>query len=135
MSDQETKNIQLIRSYLNVLASGSFGDDLSKFFTPDAIQVEFPNILNTKGGQSDLTAILTRAEQGRNILAKQTYDIKSETAEDSRVAIEAVWTGTLAVLIGKLTPGSTMRAHFSIHFEMRDGRIAVQRNYDCFDPW
>jgi limonene-1,2-epoxide hydrolase len=134
MSDQETNNIQLIRSYLNVLESGAFGDELSKYFTMDAIQVEFPNILNTKGGQSDLTAILTRAEQGRKILSKQTYDIKSETADGSRVAIEAIWTGTFAVPIGKLTPGSTMHAHFSIHFEIRDGRIAVQHNYDCFDP-
>ncbi len=135
MSNEETKNIQLIRSYLNVLASGGYGDELAKFFTPDAIQVEYPNILNPKGGQSDLITILTRAEQGRKLLTTQTYDIQSETANGLRVAIEAIWTGTLAVPLGKLASGSTMRAHFAIYFEMRDGRITVQRNYDCFDPW
>ncbi|MFZ5909690.1 MAG: nuclear transport factor 2 family protein [Chloroflexota bacterium] len=135
MSNQEKQNRQLIRSYLNALASGVIGDELAQFFTPDAVQIEFPNRLNANGGRSDLAAILLRAEQGQKILSQQTYEIQSETAEDSRAAVEAIWTGTLAVPVGTLMPGSTMRAHFAIHFEMRDGRIAVQRNYDCFDPW
>lgn len=135
MSNQKEKNRQLIRSYLNALASGVIGEELAHFFTPDAVQIEFPNRLNANGGRSDLAAILLRAEQGQKILKQQTYEIQSETAEESHVAVEAVWTGTLGIPFGTLAPGSIMKAHFAIHFEMRDGRIAVQRNYDCFDPW
>ena len=132
---QKEQNIQLIRSYLNALAAGAVGDDLAKFFTPDIAQIEYPNRLNPNGGRSDLAAILHRAEQGRKLMAEQTYEILSEMAEGPRVAIEATWTGVLAVPVGTLEPGSTMRAHFAIHFEIRDGLIAEQRNYDCFEAW
>jgi ketosteroid isomerase-like protein len=135
MSNQEEKNRQLIRSYLGALGSGAVGDELARFFTSDAVQIEFPNRLNANGGRSDLVTILLRAEQGQKLLTQQTYEIQSETAEGNQVAVEAIWTGTLAVPVGGLAPGSTMRAHFALHFEIRDGRIAVQRNYDCFDPW
>jgi hypothetical protein len=135
MSDQKEQNRQLIRSYLNALESGVIGDELAQFFTPDAVQIEFPNRLNANGGRSDLATILLRAEQGQKILSQQTYEIQSETVEDACIAVEAIWTGTLAIPLGTLAPGSTMKAHFAIHFEIREGRIAVQRNYDCFDPW
>jgi len=135
MSDQKEQNRQLIRSYLNALESGVIGDELAQFFTPDAVQIEFPNRLNANGGRSDLATILLRAEQGQKILSQQTYEIQSETVEDACIAVEAIWTGTLAIPLGTLAPGSTLKAHFAIHFEIREGRIAVQRNYDCFDPW
>ncbi len=135
MPNQKEQNRQLIRSYLNALASGATGDDLARFFTPDAVQIEFPNRLNANGGRSDLATLLLRAQQGQKMLSQQSYDMQSETVEDSRVAVEVVWTGTLAVAIGTLAAGSIMKAHIAIHFEIRDGRIAVQRNYDCFDPW
>lgn len=135
MPKQEEQNRQSIRSYLAALGSGAAGTELSGFFTPDAVQIEYPNRLNPAGGKSDLATILVRAEQGRKLLTRQTYEIQSEAAEGSRIAVEALWTGTLAVQVGTLLPGSTMRAHLSIHFEMRDGLIAVQRNYDCFEPW
>jgi ketosteroid isomerase-like protein len=28
-----------------------------------------------------------------------------------------------------------MRAHFAVFIELRDGKIAEQRNYDCFEPF
>ncbi|MBI5033665.1 MAG: nuclear transport factor 2 family protein [Chloroflexi bacterium] len=135
MSNQEEQNRQLVRSYLSALGSGASGDALARFFTTDAVQIEYPNRLNANGGQSDLPTILLRAEQGKKLLTQQTYEIQSVTAEGSQVAVEAIWTGTLAVPVGTLAAGSSMQAHFAIHFVMRDGRIAIQRNYDCFDPW
>ena len=135
MTTLETDPRTLIRSYLSALASGAAGEELRPFFVPDAVQIELPNRLNPKGGTSDLTRLLARSEQGRHLFSAQSYEIRSETAEDERVAVEAVWTGTLAVPLGSLAAGATMRAFFSMHFEMRDGKIAVQRNYDCFEPW
>jgi len=125
----------MVRSYLAALEAGAVGDELARFFTTDAVQVELPNKLNPAGGRSDLPTMLKRAEQGRHILHKQTYEIRSEVAEGSRVAVEAVWTGVLKVPVGSLQPGATMKAHFAMFFEFDGGRIASQRNYDCFDPW
>ncbi len=135
MSNQKAQSRQFVRSYLSAIASGAIGDDLARFFTPDAVQIEYPNRLNPNGGQSDLSTILLRAEQGQKLLTKQTYEVQSITVEESEVAVEAIWTGTVAVQVGTLQPGSTMRAHIAIHLVMRDGRIAIQRNYDCFEPW
>ena len=128
-------NLKIIRSYLQALAAGVTGNDLATYFTSDALQVEFPNRLNPNGGQSDLATLLARAEQGRRILKQQTYDITSELVQGDLVAIEALWTGTLAVHIGPLEPDSMMKAHFAMFFEMQAGKIRLQRNYDCFQPW
>ncbi len=51
------------------------------------------------------------------------------------VALEVLWTGTLAVALGTLPVGGQMRAHFAMFLEFRDGKIVAQRNYDCFEPW
>jgi len=31
--------------------------------------------------------------------------------------------------------GVQSRARFTVSLEFRNGKIARQRNYDCFDPW
>jgi ketosteroid isomerase-like protein len=51
------------------------------------------------------------------------------------VAVELHWNGTLRVPFGKLEPGAVMRAHIAAFIDVRDGRIAAQRNYDCYEPW
>ena len=135
MSDVEAANLATIRAYLEALQRGAVGDALAKFFTPDARQIELPNRLNPRGGVSDLATILRRAEQGQKLLRNQQYEIVSELAQDHRVAMEAKWTGTLAVPLGSLQAGATMTAHFAMFFELIDGRIQLQRNYDCFEPW
>jgi ketosteroid isomerase-like protein len=135
MTETEATNLSAVRSYITAVESGAMGDALACFFTPDATQVELPNRLNQHGGQSNLATILVRAEQGRKLLKSQRFDVQSETVQGSRVAIEAVWTGVLSVPLGTLVAGTTLRAHFAMFFELRDGRIRSQRNYDCFEPW
>lgn len=135
MTEIEETNLSVIRSYLAAVENGATGDALARFFAPDATQVELPNRLNPEGGQSNLASILVRADQGRKLLESQHFAVQSETVQGSRVAIEAVWTGTLAVPLGTLSAGTTLRAHFAMFFDLRDGRIQFQRNYDCFEPW
>lgn len=125
----------LVREYLAALEAGVAGDDLARFFTPDAVQVELPNALNPNGQTSDLPTLLARSLQGRRLLSSQTYEIVSEMATADAVAMEARWTGVLAIPVGTLAPGSQMRAHFAMFFAFRDGRICRQRNYDCFEKW
>lgn len=135
MTPVESQNIATVREYLAALESGAVSEALTRFFTPDAVQIELPNQLNPNGGQSDLPTMRKRAEQGKKLLARQSYEIVSEMAQGSRVAVEARWTATLAVPLGSLPAGGSMAAHFAMFFELRDGRIASQKNYDCFEPW
>lgn len=131
----EDTNLATVRAYLAELGNGAIGDALGKFFTADAIQTELPNKLNPHGGQSDLPTILKRAEIGQQLLQSQRFEIVSEVASGTRVAVEAKWSAVIAVPLESLAAGSTMTAHFAMFFELRDGLICAQRNYDCFEPW
>ena len=135
MTETEANNLSVVRSYIAAIEGGATGDALASFFAPEAIQVELPNRLNPQGGQSDVATIVSRAEQGKKLLKFQSFEVKSEMVQGSRVAIEALWTGVLAVPLGTLAADATLRAHFAMFFELSDGRIRAQRNYDCFEPW
>lgn len=130
----ETANIQFVREYLAAVESNATGEALSRFYTPDAQQIELPNRLNPNGGHSDLPNLLKRAEQVPAILESQEYEIHSAIAQGNRVAVEATWTAVLAVPLASLPAGGTMMVHFAMFFELRDGKIHRQRNYDCFEP-
>jgi ketosteroid isomerase-like protein len=129
------RNLEVVRSYIKALQDGEAGDALRRFFTQDVRQIEMPNQLNPRGQESDLEHILQRSLQGLKILKQQRYEIVSEMAQEDRVAVEAHWTGVLAVTVGTLAAGAEMKASFAMFFRFRDGRIAMQRNYDCFEAW
>ncbi|KFN43032.1 nuclear transport factor 2 family protein [Arenimonas oryziterrae] len=135
MATREQENIQLIREYLKALESAATGENLARFFTTDAVQVELPNRLNPQGGRSDLATLLRRAELVPNLLRSQNYAIVSELAAGEHVAVEATWSATLATGFGSVAAGTEMRAHFAMFFRIENGRIQSQRNYDCFEPW
>jgi ketosteroid isomerase-like protein len=134
VSDSE-RNIEVVRSYMKALQDGEAGDSLRRFFTQDVRQIEMPNQLNPRGQESDLEHILQRSLQGLQILKWQSYEVVSEMAHADRVAVEARWTGVLAVVAGTLAAGAEIKASLAMFFRFRDGRIAMQRNYDCFEPW
>jgi ketosteroid isomerase-like protein len=131
----EQTHLDLARRYLQALADGATGPRLAAFFTPDVEQREYPNRLTPHGAVRDLAALLEGAERGQAILAAQTYVIERALASGSHVALEVTWTGTLAIQLGALNAGDTMTAHFAVFLDFRDGKIAAQRNYDCFEPW
>jgi ketosteroid isomerase-like protein len=128
-------NLETAREYLRAIERGATGDALAQFFAPDVMHQEFPNRLSPNGRKSDLAAMLKGAEMGQKILAKQHYEIQREIDMGDRVALEVVWTGTMAVSLGDLKAGQEMLAHFAVFLDFRDGKIFSQRNYDCFDPW
>lgn len=131
----EARNLEHIRRYLRALEAGEVGDRLAPFFTENAMQVEFPNRLNPSGQESDLSHILERSIQGEGMLSSQRYQVRTEIAQGNRVAVEANWVGVLAIPLGGLPAGFEMKAHFAMFFELDEGRIASQHNYDCFEPW
>jgi ketosteroid isomerase-like protein len=131
----QSPNVETARRYLNAIERGATGDTLAEFFTPNVVQEEFPNRLMTHGARRDLAALLEGAERGQKVISAQRYEIRNEVASGNFIALEVLWTGTLAIPIGSLAVGDNMRAHFAVFLEFRDGKIVAQRNYDCFDPW
>src|SRR5690606_40515683 len=109
MPTEPSPALLLVRQYLAALQAGEAGDGLARFFTSDAVQVELPNALNPNGQTSDLSTILSRSLQGRKVLSYQTYEIVSEMSVGDAVAIEAKWTGVLAITLGTLAAGAQLR--------------------------
>ena len=121
--------------YFAALERGAAGDALAAFYDPGVVQEEFPNRLAPGGARRDLAGILEAAERGQAVITGHRYEVLSVVADGDRVAVEFVWSGTLAVPVGSLAAGSVMRGRFASFLEFRGGRIVAQRSYDCFDPW
>ena len=133
MTIEEQGNLDLVRAYLSALQRGHAGESLRGFLAENVRQIEMPNRLNPSGKESDLATMLKRSEQGLTVLREQRYEIVSEIAQGNRAAVEARWTGVLAIPLGTLEAGAEMKAHFAMFFEFADGKIVLQRNYDCFE--
>jgi ketosteroid isomerase-like protein len=127
--------LELTRRYFTALEAGATGEALSAFYAPEVVQLEFPNRLSPLGARRDLAAILDAAARGQELMAAQRYEILHTVAEGDRVAVEFLWTGKLAIARGSMAAGTEMRGRFAVFMEFRDGLIASQRNYDCFEPW
>ena len=134
MTTQST-NLETVRRYLTAIEQGATGATLAAFYAPEVVQEEFPNRLVVNGARRDLAAILEGAERGQKVISAQSYEIRNAVEQGNSVALEVLWTGTLAIPFGSLAVGDKMRAHFAVFIELRDGKIVAQRNYDCFDPW
>jgi ketosteroid isomerase-like protein len=126
--------LQLAREYLEALGRT---DELGglRFFADDVVQVEFPNRLVPNGATRDLAGLRDAAQRGRKVMTAQRFEVVNAIASADQVAVEAIWTGTLAVPLGSIPAGGPMRARFAIFLTYRDGKIVRQHNYDCFDPW
>lgn len=123
------------KAFVNAVASATSAEAIEAFYDPDIVQEEFPNRLLPQGVVRDLAALQEACERGRGLMSTQSYEVVNAIAAGDSVALEVIWTGTLAVALGDLKPGDQMRARFAQFFEFRSGRIWRQRNYDCFDPW
>lgn len=123
-----------IRLYLKAVEDGTF-PELEPLFTPDVVLEQLPNRIYPQGIRATRAQMAESFAKGRKLLSSQTYEIKNALVEGDRAAVEVLWTGTLAVSFGSLTAGSKMRCHSAMFFEFRGGKIANQRNYDCFEPW
>lgn len=122
-------------AFVEAVAARAPVETILAFYHPDVVHEELPNRLLPNGATRNLAELREASEKGRKVISKETYEIVSVTEEGQRVVLEAIWTGTLAVGFGSLAPGDVMRARFAQVFELEDGLIRRQRNYDCFEPW
>jgi len=128
-------NGELAREYIRAIENGATGEALARFFTQDVAIKEMPNRAAPHGSASDLTKALQAAERGQKLFKRQTYTITNILCDGDWVALEMDWFGVIAVPIQNLPPNSEMRDHAATFLYFRDGRIARQHHYDCFEPW
>jgi ketosteroid isomerase-like protein len=124
-----------VRSYFAALGKGVTGEELAIFYASDVIQEEFPNRLMPNGAKRNLQAILEGAIKGQAVMANQTYEIIRLIVNENSAAVEFLWTGEAKIELGTLKIGDVMKGRFATFIDIRDGKIASQRSYDCFDPF
>jgi ketosteroid isomerase-like protein len=127
--------LAIARQYLARLSDGAGPDEVAAFYAPDVVQEEFPNRLMPSGATRDLQTLKEGRARGLALLQKENFEVLNAVASGEQVAMEVVWTATIAQAAGPFAAGQSLRAHFAIFMEFRDGLIVRQRNYDCFDPW
>jgi ketosteroid isomerase-like protein len=136
MTEEETQNLAAVRAYFETIGSDGPPAALGSFYAPDVLQEEFPNRFLPHGAERGLEELQAAGERGRKAMASQTFTVRRMLARDSTVVVEAEWTGTLSITLAEDLPaGTVMRARFAQFFELREGKILRQRNYDCFYPW
>lgn len=133
MAKQETDLIKIAKSFIKAIEKGKAGEELEKYYHKDIEHITYPNALTKDMTKRNLADLKKASERGKSILSKQTYQITKAYLQGKTVVIEAIWTGTLKIAIGRVPIGAEMTAHFAQFFEFKNGKIIRQRNYDCFD--
>ena len=124
--------LERCRAYLQAVAANG---DFSVHLHPEIQFEELPNRVTPRGRVSDLAAMRLGAERGRELLRSQTYEVVAGFAAGAQVVLEVKWTGVLAVPLAALAPGDALTAQCAMIFELKDGKIFRQRNYDCYAPF
>ena len=130
----EQDNIATVRAFIEAVERFD-ADAAAGFLDAQIVQTELPNKLYAKGqvrGRGDLIRDLPK---GRQVLRSQAYPISTIFAAGDKVAVETRWERVLNVPLGRLQPGDSMVAHICMIFTLRDGKIAAQRNYDCYEDF
>ena len=134
-ASEEARNREVVQAYYAAIAHGLTGLEWARWFAPDVVQEEFPNRLLPGGAQRDLRGLREAAERGAMLMGQQTFQVLTLLASGSTVVVEAEWRGQIARDAGPFTAGTELRTRFAQVLELRDGKIAALRNYDCFYPW
>ncbi len=134
MAAMSDTNRERITGFFRAIEAADL-DGVIACYHADVQHTEWPNTLRKDGARSGLDEIKAAFERGRTSVRSQSYHINHLICDGEVVVAEVLWRGVLNVGFGKLAPGDTMTAHVCAVFEMRDGQIWRQRNYDCFEPF
>ena len=130
----ETDIKEIAIDFIKTLQNRTSAEELLRFYHPDIEQIEFPNAVTKNKAIRSLNDLKAGAEKGKKVLQKEEYEVVKSYSFENTVIIEAIWTGILAIPLGNIPVGGTMKAYFAQFYEFKDGKIIKQRNYDCFDP-
>jgi len=108
-------------------------EELSELLAPEVRFVERPNLLNPTGGERDAAATRAGVEQGRQLLAWQTYEVRDHVVDGDTVATRMRRSGELAKAAGPWPAGTRMAAWCVAHYRIVDGRIVAIEQHDCYE--
>lgn len=130
-----TFNVSRVHEYLQAVAAMGPPESISEFFSADVTIQEFPNRIAPHGRIRRGPELRAAYEQGRQIMKSQSYRVQRIVEAGDELAVELEWTGVLAVPVLGLAAGSEMKAYIAMFLSFRDGKVAAQRNYDCYPPF
>lgn len=129
----ENLNLEIAVKFIKAISEGKSNEDLNDFYDESVKQVEYPNLLTKKIVERNFNDLKDASIKGKQVISSQQYEIVNSYSCGDAVIIEAIWTGKLAIPLGKLQAGDEMKAYFAQFFEFKDNKIVKQRNYDCFE--
>ena len=128
--------IQRIRTYLHLIET--FQTDPALFegvLHADFVQTELPNALNRAGQTSDRADLFRRMGLGMAMLTAQHYEVCTAFERGNPAVAEGLRTVSLANAAAPWQKGQSLTAHFCMVFDLANGLIVRQRNYDCFEAF
>ena len=130
-------NVELARAYLRAVESMGAAESVARFYSPDIEFHEFPNRIAPHGRVRRRAHLQAAYGQAQKLLTSQRYDVRRVVENGDDVAVELEWTGVLAVPVAamNLAAGHEMKAFVAMFLTFRDGKIVMQRNYDCYPPF
>lgn len=129
-----TPNIQIVERFLAAFDHRWPGDaELAALLTEDVWFVERPNLVNPQGSTRDAAAVRSGLEDGRKLLAWQAYRVLGHVAAGDTVVTRLRWTGELAADAGHWPAGTRLGAWCVAHYRLREGRIALIEQHDCYE--
>src|SRR5215472_17477678 len=108
--------LDTVRRYLKAIEDGTFAD-LENLFAPEIVMEQLPNRIYPQGLLGNRAQMAEGFANGRKLLSSQSYEIRKAVVQDGSIAVEVLWTGTLALGFGNLAAGSQMRCHSAMFFE------------------
>jgi ketosteroid isomerase-like protein len=124
----------LLRSLYAAISAGATGEALTRFWHPDAEQIEYPSLMRPHGHRRSLAEIAAGAELGAQVIRDQRYDVHTMIEQGDQVAVQLTWTATVAAELGAVSAGTSLTAHVGLFYVFRDGLVLRQSSYDCYEP-
>ncbi|MCB9745045.1 MAG: nuclear transport factor 2 family protein [Alphaproteobacteria bacterium] len=122
----------LITEYLHALERKDVAA-LDACLHPEVEQVEHPNALVRQGARRDRAGLLEGLRRGAQVLRAERYAVHHLLVDGDHVAARVRWTGTLAIPVLGRAAGEDLTAEFGVFFELAEGRVRRQWNFDCFE--
>ena len=79
--------------------------------------------------------MLAGSVAGAGLLHHQRYAEEEAVEHRDRVVLRLTWSAVLSIPLATLQPGDVLTAHVAMFCTVRDGRIAHQASYDCYEPF
>jgi len=131
---KEDDRLKAARSLLRAIEQGDQAALLAAY-AENAVQIEHPNRLKSKGDRRTPTKMAEDLARGKAMLRSERYDVLEATVAGDQVALQVKWTGVVDVAVGALKPGDSMVCESGIFLRFQGDKIVEQHNYDCFEDF